>query len=316
MKAFHVLDPACGCGNFLYVVYREMKRLEAALAEKWETLQRKVARRRADIAAAAPTALVHASSSSTASSSTASPPSSLASCSGSVSTSRTRELGLDEDTAAAQEPRTESCAMPTRSIIDWPRPEGELAIVGNPPTSACASCGTSSATTMSSSSSRAIPNNRAADYVTYWFTRALEVLRPGERAGFVCTNSIAQNESREASSIRSSRAAARLPTRGNHIRGRARPPSTSASSTGSWRLTTASARSTAQEVAASRRLSRSSTDVTVARRIQGERRALLHGRDARERRASCSPTEQRARDPRGGPKSGGSDSALPRSVAT
>ena len=31
------------------------------------------------------------------------------------------------------------------------------------------------------------------------FTRALEVMRPGERAGYVCTNSVAQNESREAS---------------------------------------------------------------------------------------------------------------------
>jgi hypothetical protein len=43
------------------------------------------------------------------------------------------------------------------------------------------------------------PQNRAADYVTYWFTRALEVLRASERAGYVCTNSVAQNESREAS---------------------------------------------------------------------------------------------------------------------
>ncbi len=43
------------------------------------------------------------------------------------------------------------------------------------------------------------PHNRSADYVTYWFTQALATLRPGERAGYVCTNSVAQNESREAS---------------------------------------------------------------------------------------------------------------------
>ncbi len=49
MRAFHVLDPACGCGNFLYVVYREMKRLESALAAKWTVLERKVAKCRADI---------------------------------------------------------------------------------------------------------------------------------------------------------------------------------------------------------------------------------------------------------------------------
>ena len=52
MKRFHVLDPACGCGNFLYVVYREMKRLEVALARKWTEVQRSVAKRRADIAPA------------------------------------------------------------------------------------------------------------------------------------------------------------------------------------------------------------------------------------------------------------------------
>lgn len=31
---FKVLDPACGSGNFLYVTYRELKRLEAQLLPK------------------------------------------------------------------------------------------------------------------------------------------------------------------------------------------------------------------------------------------------------------------------------------------
>jgi hypothetical protein len=31
---FRVLDPACGCGNFLYLAYRELKRLEARLYER------------------------------------------------------------------------------------------------------------------------------------------------------------------------------------------------------------------------------------------------------------------------------------------
>jgi hypothetical protein len=34
MHHFRVLDPACGSGNFLYVAYREMKRLEARLFER------------------------------------------------------------------------------------------------------------------------------------------------------------------------------------------------------------------------------------------------------------------------------------------
>jgi len=31
---FHVLDPACGSGNFLYIAYRELKRLEAQIIER------------------------------------------------------------------------------------------------------------------------------------------------------------------------------------------------------------------------------------------------------------------------------------------
>jgi hypothetical protein len=33
---FRVLDPACGCGNFLYMAYRELKRLEAHLLERMQ----------------------------------------------------------------------------------------------------------------------------------------------------------------------------------------------------------------------------------------------------------------------------------------
>lgn len=37
MSHFRVLDPACGSGNFLYIAYREMKRLEARLFERMST---------------------------------------------------------------------------------------------------------------------------------------------------------------------------------------------------------------------------------------------------------------------------------------
>jgi len=36
--AFRVLDPACGCGNFLYVAYRELRSLEAQLKERIRSL--------------------------------------------------------------------------------------------------------------------------------------------------------------------------------------------------------------------------------------------------------------------------------------
>ena len=33
---FRVLDPACGSGNFLYIAYRELKRIEARIFERME----------------------------------------------------------------------------------------------------------------------------------------------------------------------------------------------------------------------------------------------------------------------------------------
>lgn len=38
IEHFTVLDPACGSGNFLYVAYRELKRLEASIYERMATL--------------------------------------------------------------------------------------------------------------------------------------------------------------------------------------------------------------------------------------------------------------------------------------
>jgi hypothetical protein len=34
LLGFRVLDPACGCGNFLYIAYRELRRLERRLVDK------------------------------------------------------------------------------------------------------------------------------------------------------------------------------------------------------------------------------------------------------------------------------------------
>lgn len=38
LENLHVLDPACGSGNFLYIAYREMKRLEARIFERMKEL--------------------------------------------------------------------------------------------------------------------------------------------------------------------------------------------------------------------------------------------------------------------------------------
>jgi hypothetical protein len=43
MHEYTVLDPACGSGNFLYIAYRELKRLEARIFERFGELSKKAA---------------------------------------------------------------------------------------------------------------------------------------------------------------------------------------------------------------------------------------------------------------------------------
>ncbi len=197
MKSFCVLDPACGCGNFLYVAYREMKRLESALVKRWNEVQRASAKRHKDIKPPP-----------------VGPYFTLNQVFGiekndfAVFLARVvlwigehlamRELGLEEETLPlknldAQVKQGDALFSP------WERPAGELAIVGNPPYLGVRKLRKELGDAYVDRLFETYPEHRAADYVTYWFAGALSVLKEGERAGYVCTNSIAQNESREAS---------------------------------------------------------------------------------------------------------------------
>jgi hypothetical protein len=42
MRRYIVLDPACGCGNFLYIAYRELKRLESRIYERMAELSKEI----------------------------------------------------------------------------------------------------------------------------------------------------------------------------------------------------------------------------------------------------------------------------------
>lgn len=202
MKNYHVLDPACGSGNFLYVVYREMKRLEIALRNKHQELYKhKVSKRKSDMIPApkGPYFTVQ------------------------------QLHGIDKDELAVQLSRVviwigqhlasletdeEENVLPLRNLsdnivkadalfTDWFRPAedgvSELAIVGNPPFMGRAYMRADMGDEYIDKLHKQFPKNRNADLVTYWYPKAIAILRKGERAGFVSTNSIAQNESREAS---------------------------------------------------------------------------------------------------------------------
>lgn len=109
-----------------------------------------------------------------------------------------RELGLEEENLPLKS-LDRNVRHADALLIDWPRPEGELAIVGNPPYLGARKIRAELGDEYVEQLFERFPDNRTADYVTYWFPKALSTLRPNERAGLVCTNSIAQNESRKAS---------------------------------------------------------------------------------------------------------------------
>src|SRR5581483_11059418 len=104
-----------------------------------------------------------------------------------------RELGLDEAVLPLKNLNA-TVVQGDALFTSWPRPEGELAIIGNPPYLGVRKLRQELGDEYVDRLAARYPANRAADYVTHWFNCALQTLRAGERAGYVCTNSIAQNE--------------------------------------------------------------------------------------------------------------------------
>ena len=185
---FVVVDPACGCGNFLYVAYRALRRIERDLREHVVALAEAEGRpqgealgeffpitnlRGIEIEAFA------------------------------VDLARVtlwmghklavRELGLNERTLPLAD--LSGIRRDDALSCEWPRAD---AIIGNPPYHG----------------SQNLRKLYEADYLdwlkrrfdcglkdlcVYWFRRAAEEMKPGVRAGLVGTNSISQNRARGAS---------------------------------------------------------------------------------------------------------------------
>ena len=196
LRRFRVLDPACGSGNFLFVAYREMKRLERDLLVA-------PARRRRE--ARAPR---HR-------------PSPLTQFFGldvvpfavelaKVTLMLAKELELREaanlpradgllssrKTAPARQPRS---ANPLRRrafhrVAESRRDHRQPAVSRREANSL-----KSTATTMRRSFTHVFRRPEMADFCIHWFRIAHDALAAGGRAGLVGTNTIRQNESREAS---------------------------------------------------------------------------------------------------------------------
>lgn len=197
---FKVLDPACGSGNFLYLSYRELVRIEIALMAKLkDTVSEKNFREQAKtVSLISPRQFYGIDRDSFGVE--------LAK----VTLMLAKKLALDEAIEVLERDQIElplhgDEALPLDNLdanvicddalfADWPEVD---AIVGNPPYQ--------SKNKIIQELGRAYVNRvrkqfpdvpGRADYCVCWFRKAHDHLKPGQRAGLVGTNTIRQNYSR------------------------------------------------------------------------------------------------------------------------
>jgi hypothetical protein len=183
-----VLDPACGSGNFLYVAYRELRRLEKRLHEREIELRRKEGmREQSSLSLHFPLQNVKG----------------IEIDGFAVALARVTlwmghklavdELGLDEATLPLGD--LSGIQIGDALRIKWPRAD---AIIGNPPFHGDRSLrrlfGDDYVEWLESEFKVGLK-----DYCVYWFRKAQDHLPTGGRAGLVGTNSISQNRARGAS---------------------------------------------------------------------------------------------------------------------
>ncbi|MHA0036027.1 DNA methyltransferase [Deinococcus sp. PESE-38] len=189
---FQVLDPACGSGNFLYVAYRELRRLEARALLRLRDLS------------APGTALPPARVSIRQMHGLEYDPfgAELAK----VTLTLAKELairemhdllgnaGLDFDQPLPLDNLDDRIVQGDALFTPWPRVD---AIVGNPPFQSKNKLQREMGAAYVKKLRAHYPDVPGrADYCVYWIRKAHDHLREGQRAGLVGTNTIRQNDSR------------------------------------------------------------------------------------------------------------------------
>ncbi len=187
--SFRVLDPACGCGNFLYVAYRELRSLEHELKERLVTIARQTGMPPLNLADLPyyplsnlhgldiePTAVLIAR----------------------VTLWMGQRQMIDRFGAAeAALPLVDLSGIEAGDALEMPWPATDC-IIGNPPflgaSHVRAARGDAYITRLKTTFKIGVK-----DYCVYWFRKAHDHLSPGQRAGLVGTNSVSQNLGRSAS---------------------------------------------------------------------------------------------------------------------
>lgn len=185
-----VLDPACGSGNFLYVAYRELRRLEKRLREREAELRRAAGMKDPEQGALSlffPLSNIQGIELNGFAAAVAR----VTLWMGHKLT--VDELGLDEATLPLAD--LSGIQQGDALRMDWPRAD---AIVGNPPFHGDRHLrglfGDEYVGWLEQEFGVGIK-----DYCVYWFRKTHENLAPNLRAGLVGTNSVSQNRARSAS---------------------------------------------------------------------------------------------------------------------
>ena len=182
-----VLDPACGSGNFLYVAYRELRRIEQRLRNREQELRTERGMPDQQAMSFFPLTNIRG----------------IEINGYAVSVARVTlwmghklavdELGLDEATL----PLADLSGIRQADALRVPWPASDV-IVGNPPFHGDRNLrgllGDEYVAWLKQEFEVGIK-----DYCVYWFRKAHDHLGPGERAGLVGTNSVSQNRGRDAS---------------------------------------------------------------------------------------------------------------------
>ncbi len=184
IRRFKVLDPACGSGNFLYIAFRELRRLEVEVLDK---LGENLKQMRSFTVSVSPKNFYGIDTNKFGLE--------LAK----VALSVGRKLSADEfnlhDPSLPFDDLDDNFSSEDALFADWPEVD---VIIGNPPY-------------LSSKKMKVelpvqyvdkvrqkftkVPGR--ADYCVYWFRKTHDHLKAGQRAGLVGTNTIRENYSRE-----------------------------------------------------------------------------------------------------------------------
>jgi len=200
LMKFRVLDPACGSGNFLYLAYRELVRIEITLMAKLrDSVSQASFRAQAKtISLVSPQQFYGIDQDSFGVE--------LAK----VTLMLAKKLALDEAIEVLERDQIElplhgDDALPLDNLdanircddalfVDWPDVD---AVIGNPPYQSKNKIQQELGRAYVNRVRREFPDVPGhADYCVYWFRKAHDHLDPGERAGLVGTNTIRQNYSR------------------------------------------------------------------------------------------------------------------------